>query len=61
MNLLTVILVLVVVGVVLYAINRWIPMDSKIKTILNVAVVVIVIWWLLSISGLLASIGSITI
>ena len=61
MNLLTVILVLVIVGVVLWAINKWIPMDSKIKTILNVAVVVIVIWWLLSISGLLASIGSITI
>lgn len=53
MSLLTIIIVLVVVGVVLYLINTYVPMDSKIKTILNWAVVIILIIWLLKAFGLL--------
>ncbi len=48
MPLLTIIIVLVVVGVVLFLINKYIPMDAKIKTILNWVVVIIVILWLLN-------------
>jgi hypothetical protein len=43
----------VLVGVLLWAINTYIPMDPKIKKILNVAVVVIVVLWLMYVIGLL--------
>ena len=48
MNLLHLILVLVVVGVLLWAVNAFIPMDEKIKKILNVAVIILVIVWLVT-------------
>jgi hypothetical protein len=41
-------------GIILWLINRFIPMASSIKTILNVVVVIAVIWWLLSILGVVA-------
>jgi hypothetical protein len=44
MNLL---ITLVVVGVLLWLVNNYIPMDGKIKSILNVVVVIAVILWLL--------------
>jgi steroid 5-alpha reductase family enzyme len=47
MPLVTVIIALVVVGVVLWLINTFIPMASSIKTILNIVVVVAVVIWLL--------------
>jgi len=49
---------LIVVGVALYLVNRYIPMASSIKTILNVFVVVIVCVWLLQAVGLTGSLGS---
>jgi predicted membrane protein len=52
MPLLNIVIVLVVVGVVLYLINRYIPMASSIKTILNIVVVVAVCVWLLQAVGL---------
>lgn len=59
MPIFTIILVLVIVGVGLYLINKYVPMDGKIKTILNWAVVIIVIVWLLSLFGVLDSLKSI--
>lgn len=56
MSLITVLLVLVVVGVILWLVNTYIPMDRKIKNILNVVVVILVIIWLLQAFGLLDSI-----
>ncbi|MEQ8251605.1 Thivi_2564 family membrane protein [Oceanibaculum nanhaiense] len=47
------ILTLVIVGVVLWAINRYIPMDHKIKSILNIVVVILVVIWLLRLFGVL--------
>lgn len=58
MSILTIIIVLIVVGVVLYLINNYIPMDRKIKSILNVVVVIVVIIWLLKAFGLLNSLGN---
>ena len=43
MSLIGLIVVLVVVGVLLYVVNTYIPMDAKIKNILNIAVVVVVV------------------
>jgi hypothetical protein len=47
MSLMSIILVLVIVGVILWLVNTYIPMDRKIKQILNVVVVILVILWLL--------------
>lgn len=52
MSILTIILVLVVAGVALWLINNYVPLDSKIKMILNVVVVIILIVWLLKVFGL---------
>jgi hypothetical protein len=56
MPILTILLVLVVVGVLLWLVNTYIPMDGKIKSILNIVVVVLVIIWLLKVFGLFSSI-----
>ncbi len=48
MDLISLIVTLIVVGVVLWLVNNYIPMDGKIKQILNVVVVVAVVLWLLS-------------
>lgn len=55
MSLVNIVIVLIIVGIALWLINRFIPMDYKIKTILNVVVVIAVIIWLLRSSGLLAN------
>lgn len=61
MPLTTVIIALIVVGVLLWLINTYIPMDSKIKSILNVVVVIVVVLWLLQAFGLIGSIQNIRI
>ena len=52
MPLINVVLTLIVVGVALWLINRYIPMASSIKTILNVVVVIAVCVWVLQAVGL---------
>lgn len=56
MPLLTILLVIIIVGVVLWLINSFIPMARSIKTILNVVVVIILIIWLLKVFGLFGSV-----
>jgi hypothetical protein len=46
------VIVLIVVGIALGLINRYIPMASSIKTILNVVVVIAVVVWVLQVTGL---------
>jgi hypothetical protein len=57
MPLINIVVTLIVVGVLLWAVNRFIPMQSSIKTILNVVVVVFVIIWVLKAMGLWTSIS----
>jgi hypothetical protein len=61
MPLLTILIVLIVAGVLLYLVNNYIPMDHKIKTILNVVVVIVVIVWLLKLFGVLTYLKGIQI
>ena len=61
MPLINVVIVLVVVGVALWAINKFIPMAAPIKTILNVVVVIVVCLWLLQVFGIIGSIRGITV
>jgi len=58
MPLLNIVVVLIVVGVALYLINRYIPMASSIKSILNIVVVIAVCVWLLQAAGLWDSVRS---
>jgi hypothetical protein len=52
---------LIVVGVLLWLVNTYIPMDGKIKNILNIVVVIAVVIWLLQAFGLLGELSSIRI
>ena len=52
-----IIIVLIVVGILLWLVNNYIPMDGKIKSILNAVVVIVVILWLLEAFGLLSGVG----
>jgi hypothetical protein len=58
MPLLNIVVMLIVVGVGLHLINRYVPMASSIKTILNLVVIVVVCVWLLQATGLWAGVTS---
>ena len=59
MPLINLIITLIVIGVLLWLINAYIPMDGKIKKILNVVVVICVVVWLLSVFGVITHSGDI--
>jgi hypothetical protein len=61
MPLVHVVLVLVVVGVLLWLVNSYIPMAGSIKSILNAVVVIAVVLWLLSVIGLMAELSNIKV
>jgi len=53
MPLISLVITLTVVGVLLWLVNTYIPMDGKIKKIINVVVVICVVVWLLSVFGVI--------
>lgn len=53
MPLIQVLLVLIVVGVLLWLVNTYVPMAGSIKSILNAVVVIVVVIWLLNVFGLM--------
>ena len=53
--------VLIVVGVLLWLVNRFIPMQSTIKSILNAVVVIAVVLWILQATGLFHSFSGIRV
>jgi hypothetical protein len=59
MPLLSILLTLIVVGVLLWLVNRFIPMAGSIKSILNGVVVIGVVLWLLNVFGLFHSLSRI--
>jgi hypothetical protein len=61
MPLLQILLVLVVIGVLLWLVNSYVPMQGTIKSILNAVVVICTVLWLLNIFGLLHSLSRIHI
>jgi hypothetical protein len=61
MSLISLVVVLIVVGVLLWLVNTYIPMDGKIKSILNAVVVIAVVIWLLQVFGLLGSLQGIRV
>jgi hypothetical protein len=61
MSILTILAVLVIIGLLLWTVNTYIPMDEKIKKIINIAVVIGVVLWLLKTVGACAYLGNIHI
>jgi hypothetical protein len=61
MPLLQLVMVLIVVGVLLWLVNNFIPMQRTIKSILNAAVVIGVVLWLLNVFGLFHSFSNIRV
>jgi len=61
MSLIGLILTLVVVGVLLWLLNNYVPMDSKIKTIINAVIVIVVVIWLLQAFGVLGALRDVRI
>ena len=61
MPLASLVITLIVVGVLLWLINNYIPMDGKIKHILNMTVVVVVVLWILNAMGLINSLRGIRV
>jgi hypothetical protein len=61
MSLITIVIVLVVVGVLLWLINAYIPMQGTIKSILNAVVIIVVVIWLLQAFGVLGEVGNVRV
>ncbi len=61
MPIINLIIILVVIGVILWLVNNYIPMDGNIKKILNVVVIIAVIIWLLSVFGVIGSLSGIRV
>jgi hypothetical protein len=61
MPLLQILVVLIVVGVLLWLVNSFIPMQGTIKSILNAVVVIAVVLWLLNVFGLIHSLSNIRV
>lgn len=59
MSLIGLIVVLAIVGVILWLINTYLPMDPKIRMIMNVVIVIAVLLWLLSAFGLLSGLDNV--
>lgn len=59
MPLLQVVIVLMVVGVLLWLVNKYVPMEGTIKSIMNAVVIVAVVVWLLGIFGLWGYLGAV--
>lgn len=60
MPLINVVLTLIVVGVILWLINTYIPMQSTVKSILNAVVVIAIVLWLLYGFGIISNSGSVS-
>jgi hypothetical protein len=61
MSLIELIITLALIGLALWAINRYLPIDAKIKNIINVVAVIVVVIWLLRVFGLFSHIDNIKV
>lgn len=61
MDLIQLVVVLIVIGVLLWLVNTYLPMDATIKRILNIVVIIAVVLWLLSAFGLFSTLRGIHI
>lgn len=60
-SLITLVIILIAVGVLLWAANTYLPMDPKIKSLLNIVVIIAIVLWLLGVFGLLEPLHAIRV
>ena len=53
MSIISILITLIICGVILWAINEYIPMDGKIKKLINIVAIIALIIWLIKVSGIL--------
>lgn len=61
MSLIGFIIVVVLVGAILWAVNKYIPMDETVRKILNVVVIIALVIWILSVFGILPDLNAIRV
>ena len=61
MPILTILLVLIVVGVVLYLLERFVPMDATIKWIIRAVIIIVMIVWLLRVMGIWGTLSNVRV
>ena len=61
MSIITILIVLIIFGVILWLVNTYIPIDWKIKNIINIVAVIFIVLWLLQAFGLLGALGNVRI
>lgn len=61
MSLITLVVLLIIVGVLLWVVNTQIPMDAVIKKIINIVVIIVVCLWLLSVFGILPDLNAVRV
>lgn len=61
MSLISLIVVLAVVGVLLWLINTYLPLEATIKKIINILVIIVVVLWLLQVFGLLGAVSAVKV
>lgn len=61
MSLISVIIIIAVIGVIVWAINKYVPMPENFKTLLNIFALIAVIVWVLSLFGLIPDLGAIRV
>jgi hypothetical protein len=61
MSLISIIIIIAAIGVIMFAVNKYVPMAPNIKTLLNIVVVVILALWVLSLFGLLPDLNAIRV
>ncbi len=57
----SIVITLIVIGVLLWLVNNYLPLDGKIRQILNAVVVICVVVWLLSVFGILGRFGDVPV
>lgn len=61
MSILTILIVLIAIGIILWLINNYLPLDATIKKIINVVVIIAIIIWLFKVFGLWAHLSQATL
>lgn len=61
MPILTIFIVIIIVGLLLYLVNTYLPLDAKVKSILNIVVIVVLVIWLLKAFGVFAMLSGVRV
>lgn len=61
MSLISIVITLILIGVLLWLANTYIPMDAKIKRVINIVVIVVVVLWLLRVLGVWGYVANVRI